>query len=276
VNAPLAQQTPAVHAEGEAAMEPAGIVCLPDLHAPGGGPLAGPDLERSRSFLRGRAQILTQGQVVIGGDPDAEIVVTTRHILAQLGSDDLSKAEAAAYVAGRCRAQDAAADARLTVALRETAKSAGEAIVRIEAAMSLVLRGEAEGMDMLRELAKRDTPFDEPYKAALYLAEAGDPSGWPAFQRALSGTVVGQRLNGVRWVLGFLPFDGKRVGDATIDLRAELVARLRDDVMLVRREVPSQLVRLNPPDLTALLEGVARDDADESVRRVAQQALDAR
>ncbi len=256
-------------------METAGIVCLPDLHAPGGAALTGPDLERSQSFLRGRAQILTQGQVQIGGDEDAEIVVTTRHILSQLGSDDLAKAEAAAYVAGRCRAQDAAADARLTAALRETARSAPEAIVRIEAAMALVLRGEAEGMDLLRELAKLETPFDEPYKAALYLAEAGDASAYPAFRKALVGPVVGQRLNGVRWLLGFLPFDGQRVGESTIDLRAELVARLDDDVMLVRREVPSQLVRLNPPDLAEILKGVAADDADESVRRVAQQALDA-
>ncbi len=53
----------------------------------------------------------------------------------------------------------------------------------------------------------------------------------------------------------------------------ELVKALHDPSPYVRAEVPGLLYQLNPSNLQALLEPVAKNDTSEDVRRSAQHVI---
>lgn len=148
-----------------------------------------------------------------------------------------------------------------------------QALVRIELAMSLVLRGRAAAaLPVLTKLARSTALSDAGYLAAAYLAETGDPSAFPTMLATLHGAY--NRGMAARHLLAFQPWDGKVVAGGRVDLRALLIERLRDQDPLVRREIPVYLEELGAADLRGVLEPIARSDGDEAVRASAQAVLD--
>lgn len=191
-----------------------------------------------------------------------------------LRSNESSVQYAAAFLAGRCQAPSPV-DARVTEKLRAlVGDPATPAEVAIEAAMSLVLRGDRErGHKRLLRAAANPEPFADAYKAAFFLAQLGDTSGWPAMVKALSSNIAHFRLMALRHLAGFLPYEGTAVGDATINVRARLLAALADPDPLVRQEMPFYLEEAAVPGLRAVLAPVASGDADASVRTAAEIVL---
>ena len=182
----------------------------------------------------------------------------------------------AAFIIGRCRATQPDADAVLTTALKHSiAGSAPEAILVVEVGMSLVLRGERErGLAVLRGVLTDPDPFGEQYKAAYYLAQTGDSSGYPQLHAAAHARSNQNRIMAVRHAIAFRPYDGQRVDGLVIDVRQLLVERLKDGEPIVRQEVPIYLEELGIPDLAGVLRPVAKDDPSGEVRTVAQSVLD--
>jgi HEAT repeat protein len=186
---------------------------------------------------------------------------------------------AAAWLAGRCQPDTPEDRAKLTALLHDLLDSlpAGNLDIMarsyIEAAMSLALRGEPEAARKALLPLVSDGPSDS-YLAAFYLAQMGDPSGYPAMLDALRSSNEHTRLMAVRHLIGFQPYDGQTIGDKTVDIRAELVQRLKDHDPYVRGEVPYYLEEAGVEDLKELLRPVAKDDKDKDVRQAARDVLE--
>lgn len=201
--------------------------------------------------------------------------VTVEALIRGLDSTEPARAYTAAFLIGRCVARDPAADHVLSQRLDELTRHAPEPDVAIEAGMSLVLRGQTErGLPILRDALRASGPLGNQYKAAFYLAEMGDPSGYGAFVGTLHGEIPHYRLMALRHAAGFLPYDGQKVDGVRVDVRALLVEGLSDPEELVRSEVPFYLEELKVPDLRALLTPVERGDPAASVRTAAQMVLE--
>jgi hypothetical protein len=230
-------------------------------------------LDRERVWFENLApRLLGQGRAA-AAEPGAP---TAGDLSRGLESADPSHPWIAAFLIGRCRAADPAADARLTDALeRSIAGPAPEPILAVEVGMSLVLRGRgARGLAILRGVLTDPDPFGEQYKAAYYLAQTGDPSGWPQLHAAAHATSNQARIMAIRHAIAFRPYDGRKVGDLTVGVRALLVERLADPEPIVRQEVPVYLEELGLPDLVDVLAPMAKDDPSGEVRAVAQAVID--
>ena len=98
----------------------------------------------------------------------------------------------------------------------------------MEAAFSLALRGERDPADAaLSPHSRCRAPARAMgYLAAYYLAQMGDPAGYPALLAALRSPTAHTRLMAMRHLIAFAPYAGRQVGDAVVDLHTALVARL--------------------------------------------------
>ncbi len=183
--------------------------------------------------------------------------LTAEALSQALGSSDPIKAYAAAFLIGRCKATNPTVDHL------------------IEAAMSLVLRGKTkQGRQTLLNLLHSTTPLGDQYKAAFYLAQLGDTSGYGALLGALQSDIPHYRLMALRHALVFAQYDGQIVNGITIDVRKLLVDCLADPDEIVRSEVPFYLEELHPADLRTLLQPVERNDPSTTVRTAAWIVLD--
>lgn len=189
---------------------------------------------------------------------------------------------AAAFIAGRFPTEDPAERQRLIDALGDVLASlvVEELDIMdrsyIQAAMSLALLGELEaGRRALQPLVGHHAgSTDESYLAAFYLAQMGDPSGYPVMLKALEGDDEHVRLMALRHLVGFQPYDGQQVAGKTVDVEAELIKRIRDDDPYVRAEVPYHLAEAGVGGLPDLLVPLAQRDPDKGVRLAARNVLD--
>jgi hypothetical protein len=175
---------------------------------------------------------------------------------------------AAAYLAGRCQ-PDANEDHQvLTHHLREllVTRPVYDLGVMgpsyIEAAMSLALRGDPqEGRHALLPLVREFAhTISRAYLAAYY----------PALLAALYNTDEHTRLMATHHLIAFKPFDGRTVDNQVVDIRTELVRRLRDRRAYVRVEVPFLLAEAEVLNLRELLYPVARRAARTGLEDLAQ------
>ncbi len=188
---------------------------------------------------------------------------------------------AAAFLAGRCEPETEQSRAKLSVLLREVLDSLPAANLDvmdkayIEAAMSLALRGEPDAARaaLLPLVTDYAASTSESYLAAFYLAQLGDPSGYPAIVEALHDESEHTRLMAVRHLFAFKPYEGQSVGGQRVDAGAELAQRLKDEDPYVRGEVPYYLLEAGVDGLEALLQPVAEKDSDAGVRQAAADAL---
>ncbi len=141
--------------------------------------------------------------------------------------------------------------------------------------MSLALRGDPESAHrLLMPLVADGADSSDGYLAAFYLAQLGDPSGYPTMLAALRSESDHTRLMAVRHLIAFKPYDGQTIQGKTVDIRAELIQRLKDHAPYVRVEVPYYLAEAGIADLPALLEPVARRDRSRDVREAARDILE--
>jgi hypothetical protein len=192
-----------------------------------------------------------------------------------LASKEPARAYTAAFLIGRCRTRNTAVDSALTRRLEEFLEGTPEPDVAIEAAMSLALRGNVErGRHTLRALLNSPDPLGDQYKAAFYLAQMGDPSGYGVLVKTLHNNIPHYRLMALRHAIAFMPYDGQKVNDVKVDVRRLLVERLADPDELVRSEVPFYLEELKISDLRRLLQPVEQHDPSPTVRTAARIVLD--
>jgi hypothetical protein len=144
-----------------------------------------------------------------------------------------------------------------------------------EAAFSFALIGEVEmaRKALVPVVTTYANPFSEGYLAAAYLAQMGDPVGYPALLATLHGVDQHYRLMAARYLPMFQPFGGQIVGGQVVEVAGELKQALHDQSSYVRVEIPYLLAQVNPPDLRAILEQIAESDPAEEVREAAQHAL---
>ena len=200
----------------------------------------------------------------------------TADALAQaLDSKEPVRAYAAAFLIGRCRTKDDAVNFTLTQRLEKIIDGTPEPDVAIEVAMSLALRGKVErGRQTLRDLLNSPHPLGDQYKAAFYLAQMGDPSGYETFVKTLHSEIPHYRLMALRHAIAFLPYEAQEFSDVEIDIRNLLLERLVDPDELVRSEVPFYLEELQISDLRKILEPVEQHDPSQLVRTAARIVLD--
>jgi HEAT repeat protein len=143
---------------------------------------------------------------------------------------------------------------------------------RVEAARAAVLLGEARGRAVLREALASDFP-ETALNAAAYLADLGDPSGWPVLAAAWVSPLEGMRLQVVLLVRAFLPFVDLDVGKSRVEVAGTLERAVTDLSPLVRREAVYQAAQLDAPVRRRIL-GIALADTDPAVARAARLRLD--
>ncbi len=209
------------------------------------------------------------------------VVFPLRKLEEVFAARDAAILPAAAFLAGRCQPSPPASPERLTSLLRALISSLDAsrlgvmADAYIEAAMSLALRGDPESARrLLTPLVADGADPGAGYLAAFYLAQLGDPSGYPTMLTALRSESDHTRLMAVRHLIAFKPYDGQTIQGKTVDIRAELIKRLKDHEPYVRVEVPYYLAEAGVADLPTLLEPVARRDRSRAVREAARDILE--
>lgn len=255
-------------------------VCRPhitDAGLPCRGPLL---LARDRGLYPDMVAAL-QGPGRGRGERREPAEATVEAVAGALASPEPAVARAGAFVAGRSRAEDDDADRHLTelvtdlVQRSDPARLRSDALPYVEAAMAVALRGDAA-------VARRALlPLVEPeghrsmadWLAAFYLAQMGDPSGWPVLLDLLEGTDGFSRLMAARHLVGFVPFDGQVVDGRPVDVVARLAERLDDGDELVAVEVPGLLLELGDPRAGDLVAAAAAGARHRAVRDAARAAL---
>ena len=150
-----------------------------------------------------------------------------------------------------------------------------EAEVRVEAAMSCVLRSHA-GDDARQTLASlaAGPVSDEPWRAAAYLAQLGDAKGWPAVVSAVAVTSPQHhRVIALDAASDFTQLQGTTVGSLTVDVHGLIAALANDEAIGVRQNVPRLLVDTGHPDARAIITTMAESDPSDGVRAVASATL---
>jgi hypothetical protein len=123
-------------------------------------------------------------------------------LLASPESEPILRA-AAAHTAGAERV------AAAVPALRQ-ALAAADDVTAVEAAYALARLGDGEGRAALVAAVARPAEFElGPLFAAGYLAQSGDPRGFPAIVRALEGDAPARRMLACKQLHFFMPFQGR-------------------------------------------------------------------
>ncbi len=237
-------------------------------------------LARERAFYPGMVVVL-EGRAK-ANPAGAEDRLTVDLLQAGLESRTGLGLSAAAFLAGRCRPPDEAA-ARVSKSCAglldrladQVARSRGLAFV--EAAMSVALDGDLQrGHAALGPLvADGGAATPHAYLAAAYLAEMGDPVGWPALRAALGDPVDPVlRLQAARELLPFMPYAGTTVDGEVIDVGAELRDRLADEDPHVATGIPTLIVEARPEGGREALEQAVVSAGSEAVRAAAASALE--
>lgn len=258
-------------------MSATALSCEPTFEAHGFAGRTELILARERRGFGSMTEVLRSG----GGKGESadEGPVTVEELERALDSSEASLRYAAAFLAGRC---NSGAPARLRAALARVAEDSSMADAAIEAAMSLALLGNSVGdlelaKQRLQRAASNEDLLADPYKAAFFLAQLGDTSGWSAMETTLSCSIPHYRLMALRHVAGFLPFHGTPAAgsrDRVIDVHGRLLAGLQDPDPLVRQEVPFYLEEARTPGLAEALARVQAQDPDSNVRTAAEMVLE--
>ena len=188
----------------------------------------------------------------------------------------------AAFLAGRCQPEEPGLQDKLTELLRGLLDSLPidnldiMAPAYIEAAMSLALLGDPDRARraLIPLVTDHASTMSRSYLAAFYLAQLGDPSGYPAMLASLNSDSEHTRLMALRHLIGFKLYDGQTVEGKIVDIRTEMIKRLEDNTTYVRREVPYLLAEAGVDGLMNILLPVAKNDVDPDVRNAARNVVE--
>jgi len=265
---------------GAASAAPAPLPCLPKDTAmfktaaktcevalgPSGLPYRTPSLiEGERGQLRVYAHYLAGTSA--RGRSDAVPPIALKDVERALSAKGSAFQREAAFVAGRCQGATPETDARLTKLLLDLTDGARPSPTVTEAAMALVLRGERDrGVAALKQ-ALLGGAGSEAWRAAGYLAQLGDLSGWGTLEALAHDAAPDTRLGALEAALSFV---GLPQGP---NVPALVAGALKDPDVGVRRAAPRLLVAAGHPEAPALLRALAADDPSEEVRLFANHAL---
>jgi hypothetical protein len=206
-------------------------------------------VERERRQWPGAAAELREalGRSSDEATDDEDVALELDDITDGLSSTEPDVVPTAAFLAGRCEPVDGLADAvASTVARYDPAQLRASAWDFVESCFAWALLGAAdEAAERLRLLvgpeAVRST---EAHRAAAYLAQIGDPSGWPTFVHALEQGNDHVKLMAARLACYFEAFTGTEVDGLVVDPVAALRRLAADAGPWVAPEIPSLLEEL--------------------------------
>ena len=142
--------------------------------------------------------------------------------------------------------------------------------MRVEAALALArLDDTGTAMPVLVKELQGQFFADAPLRAARALAVLGDPSGYPRVKEALASELPSNRQEAVAVLPAFLPFQGKTVGSASIDVVGALIEASHDPESLIRRDALLKLAKLNDPRVKETVQAALKDP-DKDVRELAR------
>lgn len=207
-------------------------------------------------------------------------------LIAALVNDDPVLAAAAAFVAGRCTTNDAESDRIIASALDEVVASVDtsqrlgrKARLYVEAVMSAALLGADDDARRRFEAMLGDDSRSSTadHLAAGYLAQLGDPMGYPALVQDLhdrdSSHVRGLAID---QLLAFVPYDGAKVGKSKVDVVSELRQALRDKDSDVGIDAVAAILDSQLDGTDALLDEATKRPHNRDVRDAATAALERR
>jgi HEAT repeat protein len=239
-------------------------------------------LERERRRWAGEAAVVSADEASGRGEPDERRgtkELDADRLLAALASADVEVLASAAWLAGRVFCEQPELDQEIQSRLeglvgRLDPTDDYEAYAWLEGVVSLVLIGApTDGVrEVHRVLDRQNSGYR--YLAAAYLAQLGDPSGWPVIQEVLGGDNEHTRLMAARQLGAFLPYDGQKVGRTRVEVLPTLARLTKDPSRFVRREAPGLLAESGGPAARGLIEEAGQTD-DEELRGAVQAALDA-
>lgn len=199
----------------------------------------------------------------VAPEPDALIA-----LLVSPESDPMLRA-AAAHTAGADRA------AAAVPALRE-ALGATDDVTAVEAAYALLRLGDAAGEAALAAAVAHPGALElGPLFAAGYLAQSGDPRGFPAVVRALQGDAPAQRMVACKQLHFFMPFHGRRgpTGDV-VDVVGAFQQALAHPDSALHWQALFQLRETSDPAFLELVRRYAVRAPDAALASMAQSILD--
>lgn len=191
-----------------------------------------------------------------------------------LGSTETWKAYTSAFLIGRLKLNSKTLNDKLIVESMLQLKKEKRCDVAIELSMSIALQGNVDfGIRNLRLLLENPEPLEDQYKAAFYLAQFGDLSGFEIFKKTLSDDIPHIRLMAMRHLLGFSPFDGQKVNGQVIQTSELLKKFIHDSDESIRSEVPFYLKEMKVKNWRTILKNLIETDSSETVINAAKMAL---
>ncbi|HHG86465.1 MAG TPA: hypothetical protein ENJ82_17065 [Bacteroidetes bacterium] len=202
-----------------------------------------------------------------GSEPSPDLQLMLSDLEAGLNSSQPLAAYASAFLLGRVKGASQEVEAKLDSLLEKLLKTSEAADVKIEAAMSLALRGKvATGQKELLKLLYSPDPFGDQYKASFYLAQMGNLAGYQKMLETLTDEIPHYRLMAIRHLIAFWPFEGQMVGNDRVSIHALILQAAMDKSELVRVEIPFYLEILGLPNLAQELEAILAQEKDAAVR----------
>lgn len=212
--------------------------------------------------------------------------IATSTVRAALTSGDPERVPLAAFLVGRSRPEvdgvvcDWEEELHGVIAERSLVDLGAWSLAFVEAQMSSVLlglgvEGAQHGLDQakhgLDQAIRADSSAN--WLAVYYLAQLGDPSGWPALCRLLEAPDGFTRLMAARHLVGFLPFDGQVIGGSQVDVVGGIKALLDDEDARVAVEVAALLAEADPGEAARFLPDVVQASKHPEVGAAADDVL---
>ncbi len=146
----------------------------------------------------------------------------------------------------------------------------------VEAAYALGRLGDAAARQTLVEAVSR--PADA-YLSALvaagYLAQLGDPIGFPKVEEGLGSGLSAIRMLACKQLYFFMPFDGANLpSGGPIDAAGAYQRALQDPDPDIQWQALAELRLLRSPATKSLLDAYVERAQDEGLRRVARETLE--
>ncbi len=130
--------------------------------------------------------------------------------------------------------------------------------VQVEAAYSLARQGDQGAVVILQEALQRPVGgYLSPLTAAGYLAQLGDPSGYPVVGEGLESDLRAVKMLACKQLLFFLPFDGQNVGSNRVDATALFTRAFADPDPDIGEQARAELEHSSLPAAAQLLADAA-------------------
>ncbi len=192
-----------------------------------------------------------------------------------LQSEEDWRAYNAAFILGRISFNNDSLNHELLTHLKNIISTEIRSDVKIECAMSLVLKGKKDkGKKVLLNMVNEEGYLENQYKASFYLAQMGDLTGVEKFYKTLNSEIPHYRLMAMRHYIVFEPFNGFIINDTKVDVNKTLLKFLKDSDEMIRSEVPFYLEELGIKDLVKILETIVENDTSTLVKDAARMVIE--